>query len=252
MKRFRHLLEAAGLNEFSALQALLAIISAAFIAAIVVELSFQVLALAIACFVAVFGLILEALAIRARVRSETLIKLWPEVLDSLHSAASSGMSLIDAISELAEKGPIRIRGDLAQLVQRIDSGESFSDSIRWLKQRFGHRQADQFLELIQIVHESGGAQYTSALRNQARLIRSDIALWGELESKAGWVIATAKLALIAPWIVVATLATRPENVSIYNSPDGLAILAFGLMASILAYQLITKLGSLTRPARIFS
>ena len=101
------------------------------------------------------------------------------------------------------------------------------------------------------MHISGGAGYIESLNSQAKITRSDIATWGELESKQGWVTGTAKLALAAPWLVVVFLTSRPENVKIYNSNEGLTILLVGLTVSLIAYRLIGVLGNLTKPKRVF-
>jgi tight adherence protein B len=200
---------------------------------------------------AVIGVCLEAVNLRAKRRSDAIAKLWPEVIESLQSAAKSGIGLIDSISELGESGPWQIRKQFASFVQRIDSGQSFNESLTALKSELGQVHADRLIELIRLVHFSGGAGYLDSLRAQAQNTRSEIATWGELESKQGWVTGTAKLALVAPWIIVLFLSSRPENVEIYNTNEGLAILLLGLTVSLVAYRLIGLLGNLTKPKRVF-
>jgi tight adherence protein B len=124
-------------------------------------------------------------------------------------------------------------------------------SLDWFKAQFGNIQADRLTELIRLVHRLGGAGYMDSLSEQAARTRAEISLWGELESKQGWVSGTAKLAIVAPWIIVATLSARPENVAIYNTNEGLGILTFGLIVSLLAYRLVNLMGSLSKPRRVF-
>jgi len=47
------------------------------------------------------------------------------------------------------------------------------------------------------------------------------------------------------------LASRPENVEIYNTNEGLTILLLGLTVSLIAYRLIVLLGNLEKPKRVF-
>jgi tight adherence protein B len=108
------------------------------------------------------------------------------------------------------------------------------------------------VELIRVANSSGGAGFIDSLRDLGLRTRSELALWGELESKQGWVTGTAKLAIVAPWIIVATLSSRPENVAIYNTAAGIAILVFGLTVSLFAYRVVTLLGALSRPRRVFT
>ena len=252
MKPLRLALEAAGLPGYSPAQALTAIVAVSALMASWVQLSFEVLGLTIFSVLATAGLSLETLRLRAKQRSDQLARLWPEILDSLHSAASSGSGIIDSLEQVARVGPARIRPVFQELVERIDSGRGFDQSLDWLKSQFGQVQADRFVELIRIVHRAGGVGYIDSLREQALRTRSEIALWGELESKQGWVTGTAKLAIVAPWIIVATLATRPENVAIYNTTEGTAVLVVGLLVSLVAYRLVSLMGSLSKPSRVLT
>jgi tight adherence protein B len=252
MRALRLMLEAAGLARYSPTQVMALAFSAALVIASWVQLSFEVLGLTIFSVLAILGICLEALRLRAKQRSDQLAKLWPEVLDSLQSAASSGFGIVDSLEEVSRTGPLRIRPDFQELVQRIDSGLGIDKSLDWFKSQLGQIQADRFVELIRIVHQSGGVGYLDSLRDQAFRTRSEIALWSELDSKQGWVKGTAKLAIVAPWIVVATLAARAENVAIYNTAEGTGVLVFGLLVSLIAFRLVGLLGSLSKPGRVLT
>jgi tight adherence protein B len=244
-------LQAAGLGHYRPWHFVVAAVSVAVVVGSWAQLSFQILGLSMSMTVAVIGLFLEVISLRAKSRSDAIAKLWPEVIESLQSAAKSGIGLLDSISELGESGPWQIRKQFSSFVQRIDSGQSFELSLTMLKSELGQLHADRLIELIRLVHLSGGAGYIESLSEQAKITRSEIATWGELESKQGWVTGTAKLALVAPWVVVLFLASRPENVQIYNTNEGLTILLVGLTVSLVAYRLIGLLGNLTKPKRVF-
>lgn len=252
MKQFSLMLETAGLARYSPNQILILVISCAILIASWVQVSFEVTGLTIFSGLAFLGASLETLRLRAKQRSNQIAKLWPEVLDSLQSAASSGFGIIESFEEVARAGPQLIRPAFQELVQRIDSGFGMDESLDWFKSHFGQIQADRFIELIRIVHRSGGVGYLDSLRDQALRTRSEIALWAELDSRQGWVTGTAKLAIVSPWIVVATLSTRPENVAIYNTAEGTSVLIFGLLVSAVAYRLVGLLGLLPKPGRVFT
>jgi tight adherence protein B len=217
-----------------------------------VQLSFGVVGLTLFSALVTIGSSFEALRLRAKQRSDQLAKLWPEVLDSLQSAASSGYGIVDSLEEISKTGPLRIRPPFQELVQRIDSSFGLDRSLDWFKSQLGQVQADRFVELIRIVHSSGGVGYLDSLRAQALRTRSEIALWAELDSKQGWVTGTAKLAIVAPWIVVGTLAARAENVAIYNTAEGTGVLVAGLLVSLIAYRIVGLLGSLSKPGRVLT
>lgn len=244
-------LQAAGLGRYRPWHFIVAVVSLATVVGSWTQLTFKVLGLSASMAVAVMGLCVEVINLRAKSRSDAIAQLWPEVIESLQSAAKSGIGLINSLSELGESGPWQIRKQFSSFVQRIDSGQSFHESLTALKNEFGQLHADRLIELIRIVHLSGGAGYLESLKAQAQITRSEIATWGELESKQGWVTGTAKLALVAPWIIVLFLASRPENVEIYNTNEGLTVLLIGLTVSLVAYRLIGVLGNLAKPKRVF-
>lgn len=252
MKWLRLQLEAAGLSRFTPGQILLSTLFITGLISVWVQLSFGVIGLTVFALLAMPGAGLELLKLQAKQRSDQLQKIWPEIIDSLQSAASSGFGIIDSLEEISRTGPVRVREVFRQLVDRIDRGLGMDSCLDWFKAQFGISQADRLAELIRIVHRSGGTGYLDALRNQSSRTRSEIALWGELESKQGWVSGTAKLAIVAPWIIVAILSFRPENTLIYNTVEGLTILGAGLVVSIFAYRIVSLAGSLTRPARVFT
>jgi tight adherence protein B len=244
-------LQAAGLGRYQPWQLIVSATSIALVVGSWAQLSFKVFGLSISAAMATVGLIFELVRLRAKSRSDTLSKLWPEVIESLQSAAKSGIGLIDALGEIGQTGPTQIRNYFREFVARIDRGESFDSSLAFLKSDLGQLHADRLIELIRIAHASGGAGYLESLNEQGRITRTEIATWGELESKQGWVTGTAKLALVAPWIIVTFLSSRSENVAIYNTNEGLTILLVGLVVSLIAYRLIGILGNLTRPKRVF-
>jgi tight adherence protein B len=250
MKALRLELEAAGLAIYTPVQSLALGLTVATVIASWVQLSFEVWGLTLFSFLAVVGAGLEGLRIRAKQRSDQLATIWPEVIDSLQSAASSGFGIVDSLAEVARSGPVRIRGVFEALVQRLDSGSTMDQGLDWFKSQFGQLQTDRLVELIRVVYRSGGIGYLESLREQALRTRQEIALWGELDSKQGWVTGTAKLAIIAPWIIVATLSTRSENVSIYNTPEGIGVLLAGLLVSLVAYRLVVLMGNLSKPKRV--
>jgi tight adherence protein B len=252
MKSLRLALEAAGWSSYSPIQFVFFVISVSILLASWIQLSFEVLGLTMFSALATIGLSIEALRLRAKHRSDQMARLWPEILDSLQSAAISGFGIVDSLEQVARSGPSRVQPIFQELIDRIDSGAGLEKSLDWLKSQFGQLQADRVVELIRIVNRSGGIGYLDSLREQALRTRSEIALWAELESKQGWVTGTAKLAIVAPWIIVATLSSRSENVAIYNTTEGIGVLVAGLVVSLVAYRLVGLLGSLSKPSRVLT
>jgi tight adherence protein B len=74
---------------------------------------------------------------------------------------------------------------------------------------------------------------------------------GEVMAKQGWVLGSAKVALIAPWLIAFVLLRLEQNREAYASELGALVLFFGLFLSLVAYALVNKLGKLRVPERVF-
>jgi tight adherence protein B len=211
----------------------------------------KVPAFAFSITIVLLAFTLEWLMIRSKSRRRAVINAWPEVLDSLVSASSSGISLFEAFLELADSAPTTLQPYFKQLERDLEAGMDLNAALRQLRDALVDVHVDRLVELIRIITSAGGQGFHAALRNQAIQVRAELALNGELESKQGWVTGTAKVAIMAPWLIVVMLCSRPENVDAYASSQGTAILLTGLFVSIFAYRLIQLFGSVGEPVRVF-
>lgn len=251
MRWFRSLVEGAGLAKYGPGVVALSVMSISAIGGFLVFQLFKVPALSAFIVLGVLAMLIESLSTMAKNRRRELSRLWPEVLDAIHSAISSGMSLADAFDELAARGPQRLRTHFLALTQRMDSGWGFSEAIDELKSNLGEVHADRLCEVLRLVSSTGSESLGSTLRHQATSLRRDLAVAGQLDSKQGWVAGTAKIAVAAPWVVVAMLSSRLENAAVYNTPEGAAILLIGFVVCVVAYRLVHLLGSLPQQPRVF-
>ena len=252
MNWLRATLDSAGLARHSVTLAVTTmVLIGASVGAVVFELT-RITALSVSLSVGAMGFVLEALNARAKSRRANVKALWPEVVDSLISAISSGSSITESILELSETGPAPLRQDFRIFRHDIEKGCSLAVSLQNLKVRFGDVHSDRLVELLILVSEAGGAGLLDGLRNQVRITRQELGFNGEIASRLGWIAGTAKIAVGAPWVIVALLSSRPENASAYASPDGSLILLFGLVVSIFAYRLVQALGALPSSPRVFA
>lgn len=193
----------------------------------------------------------EAITMLATARRRRLAKLWPEVIDSVHSAIVSGLSLSDAFDELAIDGPKPVRHYFADLTNSLDSGITMESAIDSLKSNIGEVHADKFCEVLRLANVSGAESLGSSLAQQSQNLRTDLSLAGQLEAKQSWVVGTAKIAVAAPWIVVALLSVRSENAQVFNSAAGIQVLFVGFIICVSAYRLVNSLGAIPNQPRSF-
>ena len=252
MRWFRSLVEGAGLARYGSGVIGLMMLSIAVASGFIAFQLFQIPALGGFIVLGVLAMEFESLGTLAKNRRRELAKLWPEVLDSIHSAIVSGMSLADGFDELNASGPKRLRSRFLLLSHRLDSGWVFEEAIDELKSNLGEVHADRLCEVLRMVATTGSETLGITLRSQASALRRDLAIAGQLDSKQGWVAGTAKIAVAAPWVIVALLSSRTENASIYNTAEGAAILLLGFVVCVVAYRLVHLLGALSQQPRVFS
>jgi len=214
--------------------------------------TFSVLALAFAVWLLTLTVYLEWLRVRAKRRISAISAAWPEVIESLVSAFQAGLNVSNAIDDLAAYGPSRLRKSFALANQALVAGHDNVDVLSWLKVEFSTEVSDRTIEILKLLDQLGGHSSIEVLSSLAHTTRSEISFQAQLDAKQGWVSTTAKLALIAPWVVVLMLSRRPENAVVYNSPDGMAALLVGLGFCLLAYLAIQLLGTQVKARRVFA
>lgn len=208
--------------------------------------------LSLAVVVGVLALEYEFALGQASRRQKAIQESWPIVLESLESAAISGMSILESLRDLAESEQLMVSQDFDLCCREIDSGIGLDEALTRLKTVLSNSAADFTIELLKLTNQLGSSGYVAALRNQTNSLRLDSMLKAELDAKQGWVVGTAKLAVAAPWLIVGVLAFRPENASIYSSSMGTIILLLGLAASALALRIVYRIAKYSVARRVFA
>lgn len=189
---------------------------------------------------------------RARRRAARLRRCWPQVVDDLASAVRAGMSLPEAVAALGERGPVELRAPFAAFAVDYRASGRFGDSLDALKDRLADPVADRIVEALRLTREVGGTDLGRLLRTLSAFLREDLATRGELEARASWTVNAARLAVAAPWAVLAMLGSRPEAAAAYDTPAGVLVLVTGAGCSVVAYWLMLRLGRLPDDPRVLA
>jgi tight adherence protein B len=187
---------------------------------------------------------------RARRRRAALRELWPDAVDNLTSAVRAGLSLPEAVSQLGLRGPEELRPAFSAFAEDYRATGRFADCLDRLKERLADPTADRLVEALRLAREVGGRDLGHLLRTLASFLREDARTRGELEARQGWTVNGARLAVAAPWIVLALMATRHQAVVAYDRPAGAMVLALGSACSLLAYRVMLRIGRLPEEERV--
>lgn len=193
---------------------------------------------------------LALVASRAAKRQATMRDVWPEAVDHLASGIRAGLSLPEALSQLGERGPEQLREAFTAFAEDFRASGRFGDCLDALKGRLADPVADRIVEALRITRDVGGTDVGRLLRTLSQFLRDDARTRGELEARQSWTVNAARLAVTAPWMVLALLATRPANAQAYNSPSGVSVLLIGGASTVLAYRVMMRIGRLPQESRV--
>lgn len=187
---------------------------------------------------------------RARRRRNRLRDLWPDAVDNITSAVRAGMSLPEAVAQLGVRGPEELRPAFVAFAQDYRITGRFHDCLDRLKERLSDPVGDRLIESLRIAREVGGSDLGRLLRTLSVFLREDSRTRSELETRQSWTVSAARLAVAAPWIVLAMLSTRPESVQAYSSTTGALVLGSGALVTGVAYWLMVRIGRLPEDERV--
>lgn len=184
-------------------------------------------------------------------RVEQLSLIWPDVIDHLISGLYSGLSISEAISDLAHRGPEISKNEFAEFNREINSGVDFSTALNNLRDKFSHNGSDQIFEALLLTKTLGGGELLNTLRTLGTFQRDDLALNKEIAIKHGWIKSSAHISAAAPWILLLIIGTQPGTAKSFASSTGIALLVTGVGMTFLAYFWMSYLSKLPQIPRVF-
>jgi tight adherence protein B len=189
---------------------------------------------------------------RARRRQRDFAEVWPEAVDNLVSAVRAGLSLPDALAQLAIRGPEPLRPSFAAFALDYQVTGRFGECLDRLKDRLADPVGDRVVEGLRIAREVGGGELGRLLRNLSGYLRDEARTRSEMEARQAWTVNGARLAVAAPWLVLLMMSFQSSVIRRYASPAGTVVLGFAAVTCVVAYRLMRRIGRLPAERRILS
>ena len=183
-------------------------------------------------------------------RGVELREAWPEAVDNLASGVRAGLSLPEALSQLGVRGPEELRASFRRFGEDYRASGRFAESLDRLKANLSDPVGDRVVEALRMAREVGGTDLGRLLRTLSAFLREDARTRSELETRQGWTVNAARLALSAPWILLLLLSTQPTAVAAYDQPAGAVVLVVGGVVSFLAYKIMLRVARLPSERRV--
>lgn len=199
------------------------------------------------------GAIAPVLLLRARrLRLRRLRRqLWPDVCDLLIASIRVGLSLPDAVASLGDSAPTMLRPAFIVFARDLRASGRFETSLDRLKATLADPIGDRIAETLRMARQVGGTELIGVLRSLSRSVRADAALRGEVEARQSWIRSAAVLGAVAPWVILGLLVMRPEGADAYGTPEGVLVICAGAAVSVVAFQIMVRIGRLPEPRRWF-
>jgi tight adherence protein B len=175
--------------------------------------------------------------------------LWPDVIDSIRVALRSGSTLADAVTAAGSAVPREWRSAWTDLEADLRRGADVDSALRCLQRALADPIADRVVESVMVAREYGGTELPAVLAELGRSVRKESAMRHEAQSRQSWVRHAATLGVVSPWIVLALLASRPENREAYSTSAGTLLIVGSAAATAVAYFVMRALGSMREPSR---
>jgi len=244
------MLRQAGVDSVSSNQLLAMQVASAIIAALIVLVATHTVTIT-ACFAVIASFLPVTLVRRLRSRrSVELRDVWPEVIDHLASGVRAGLALPEALSSLGIRGPEQLRPAFLRFGADYRSSGRFMECLDRLKDSLADPVGDRVCETLRVAREVGGTDLGQVLRTLSSFLREDARTRAELETRQGWTVNAAKLAVSAPWLVLLLFATQRQSLEAYDTATGTLVLLIGGGVCVVAYIVMMRIGRLPSEPRV--
>lgn len=248
--RLRALLDRAGVSRGTPASLLLACVGSGAVAAVVGLAVTGVPIVALLAALLIGALPIALLRRRATRRVRQLRECWPDAVDTLTSAVRAGMSLPEAVADLATRGPVPLRPAFVEFAADYRARGSFTTALDTLQSALRDPVADRVIVSLRIAREVGGRDLGRVLTTISEFLREDSRTRGEIEARQSWTVNAARVAVAAPWITLLLLCTRPEAVAAYSTGLGAIVIVTAALLSVLAYRVMIAVGRLPDDPRV--
>jgi tight adherence protein B len=189
---------------------------------------------------------------KRRVRMQEVQTAWPDGLRDVVASISAGLSLTQAVTNLAATGPAPLKIAFAQcpqLARVLGTGPA----LELLKEDLADATSDRVLEVLILAHERGGAIVREILDDLIAATTRDLKLLDELETEGLEMRINSRAVMILPWLVLIALTARAGAFrDFYQSSGGVVTLVLAGVLTVVGVVVLGRLGREPIEARPFA
>ncbi len=189
---------------------------------------------------------------RRRTRLREVQRAWPDGLRDVQASIAAGLSLTQAVSNLAASGPRVLREAFArfpELARVLGTGAA----LELIKEDLADATSDRVIEVLVLAHERGGSIVRTILDDLVTATSRDIKLLDEIETEGLEMRINARAVMVLPWLVLVALTARPGAFrDFYRSSGGVVTLLLAGALSIVGVIVLSRLAREPVEARPFA
>lgn len=165
---------------------------------------------------------------------------WPGFIDDVASGVRAGLSLPYATFDAGTRLPSMHARYFWQTKAKWEEGVGYLQCLDALENQIGHGGFELFANAAAIAYEQGGQSVPAVLTQLARSLRTGNQLFNEIKGRQAVTVNSARVAVLAPLVVLVLTGTRAEVRQAYMSEVGIFVLASVMAISWFSYQLMKK------------
>ncbi len=173
-----------------------------------------------------------------------------EATAQLRAAIQAGLSVEQALVELARTGPEALRPELTRVMLDLRL-KGLLQALEDLRDRLADPLADQVVAALILNDRVGGRQVGPVLDRLAQSTRAALAVHEEAKARQSQAVLSAKVVALVPGVALVGLRTvAPGFMSVYDEPLGQLVLVACVMWVLLGYATMRWLGRLPETPRV--
>lgn len=166
---------------------------------------------------------------------------WPYLVDDLASAIKAGMPLSDSLLDVSNNAPEPIKPEMHFFSTTFRRSSQMNASLMALKERVNDPVGVLVVRMLLVVSRSGANDLAKSLKILNEAIREHEQVAREVRARQSWVVNSARLAVIAPWVVLVAIWPQPTVQTSYQSQQGQLILLSVALVCFVAYFFMKKM-----------
>ena len=187
---------------------------------------------------------------RRRERLRRFREAWPDALRDMLATITAGSTLVLALYDLAENGPLPLRPAFGrfQLVSRM---MGVVPALELVKEELGDPTSDRVIEVLVLAYQHGGSLMNEVLRDLVGEITEDLRLEADIRADGTEQRIESQVVLVIPWLMLLFLSvTSYQYQAYYRSVDGLIVVGIAMGWSLVGVLMLKRLGRAMSERRV--